>query len=47
MLIDEDIYLEHYGVKGMQWGIRNDRRSQRSNKVASKSTSKSKPKNEN
>ncbi|MBA2727658.1 MAG: hypothetical protein H0U49_05745 [Parachlamydiaceae bacterium] len=22
MVIDEDIYLEHFGVKGMQWGVR-------------------------
>jgi hypothetical protein len=44
MLIEEDRYLEHYGVMGMKWGIRNDQRSQGSNKVASKSTSKSKPK---
>lgn len=23
MIVDEDIYLEHYGKKGMQWGVRN------------------------
>lgn len=23
MIIDEEVYLEHFGVKGMHWGIRN------------------------
>ncbi len=23
MFIDEDIYMEHFGVKGMRWGVRN------------------------
>ncbi len=23
MIIEEDIYLEHYGKKGMRWGVRN------------------------
>lgn len=27
MIIDYDIYLEHYGVKGMQWGVRKERRA--------------------
>lgn len=22
MIIEEDVYIEHYGVKGMQWGVR-------------------------
>lgn len=22
MIIDEEVYLEHFGVKGMQWGVR-------------------------
>lgn len=22
MIVDEDIYLEHFGKKGMQWGVR-------------------------
>ena len=26
MIIGEERYLEHYGVKGMRWGVRNDRR---------------------
>ncbi len=39
MIIDEDIYLEHWGVKGMKWGIRNN---QSSNKKVSKTGSKSK-----
>lgn len=25
MIISEEAYLEHYGVKGMQWGVRKDR----------------------
>lgn len=25
MIISEDVYLEHYGVLGMQWGVRKDR----------------------
>lgn len=25
MIIDEELYLEHYGVKGMKWGQRNAR----------------------
>jgi hypothetical protein len=25
VIIDEDSYLEHYGVKGMRWGVRNER----------------------
>ena len=24
MIIDQETYLEHYGVKGMHWGIRNE-----------------------
>ena len=24
MIIDEDAYLEHFGVKGMRWGVRRD-----------------------
>ncbi len=24
MIIDEDVYLEHYGIKGQKWGVRND-----------------------
>lgn len=27
MLIDEEVYLEHYGKKGMKWGVRNNGRS--------------------
>ncbi len=26
MIVEEDIYLEHFGVKGMHWGVRNQRR---------------------
>lgn len=25
MIINEDVYLEHYGKKGMRWGVRKDR----------------------
>lgn len=25
MIIEEDIYLEHFGVKGMRWGVRKKR----------------------
>ncbi len=28
-----DIFLEHYGVKGMKWGIRNDLRSSKNKKL--------------
>jgi hypothetical protein len=24
VIIDEDVYLEHYGVRGMKWGVRRD-----------------------
>lgn len=27
MQITHDYYIEHYGVKGMQWGVRRDRRA--------------------
>lgn len=23
MIVDEEVYLEHFGVKGMRWGVRN------------------------
>ncbi len=39
MIIDEDIYLEHYGVRGMRWGVSNDRRggvSRKTDKAARK-----------
>lgn len=29
MIIDEDIYIEHFGVKGMRWGVRNERSTAR------------------
>lgn len=34
MIVDEEVYLEHYGVKGMQWGVRKDRKSGKSNSKA-------------
>ncbi len=27
MIIEEDIYLEHFGIKGMQWGVRKSKTS--------------------
>ena len=27
MIIDEEAYIEHFGVKGMRWGVRKDRSS--------------------
>lgn len=27
MIIDYDAYIQHYGVKGMRWGVRRDRDS--------------------
>lgn len=35
MIVDEEAFLEHYGKKGMKWGIRNERRLQRAKRVAS------------
>lgn len=23
MIIEEEVYLEHFGIKGMRWGVRN------------------------
>lgn len=28
MIIDEEVFLEHYGVKGQKWGQRRQRRAQ-------------------
>lgn len=33
-------YLAHFGVKGMRWGVRRERRLQRANRVASGTASK-------
>lgn len=27
MIIDEEVYLQHWGVKGMRWGVRNKRQN--------------------
>ncbi len=40
MIIEEDIYLEHFGVKGMQWGVRRNRSSGSSSKSSSSSRKK-------
>lgn len=29
MIINEDVYLEHYGKKGMRWGVRNNSNSKK------------------
>lgn len=29
MIINEEVYLEHFGVKGMHWGVRGTRRAQK------------------
>jgi len=34
VIIDEEVYLEHFGVKGMQWGVRRQRREARLRNVA-------------
>lgn len=39
MIIDEDVYLEHWGVKGMRWGIRNKRQNSNSEKESTSSSS--------
>jgi hypothetical protein len=39
MIVDEDLYLAHYGAKGMQWGVRSKRPdgvSRKTNKDAKK-----------
>jgi len=32
VIIDKEVYLEHYGVKGMKWGVRDNNRSGSSSK---------------
>lgn len=27
MIVEEEVYLEHFGVKGMKWGVRKERNS--------------------
>lgn len=36
MIIDEEAYLEHFGVKGMKWGVRRERRVQALERAAKK-----------
>ncbi len=36
MIIDEDIYLEHYGVLGMRWGFRQQRKEDQRNRSPGK-----------
>lgn len=38
--LEVDNFLEHYGVKGMKWGVRNDRSTSRSERKVSKSLQK-------
>lgn len=41
MIIDEDGYLEHYGTKGMKWGVRRDQsRDARTARIKSGTASK-------
>ncbi len=42
MVIDEDIYLEHFGVKGMQWGVRKSNTSSSGKTSSDNKTSKKK-----
>lgn len=28
MIVDEEVYLEHFGVRGMKWGVRKQRRKE-------------------
>lgn len=42
MIIDESTYLEHYGVKGMRWGVRRNRRLQTQSAREDKRTRKGK-----
>lgn len=28
MIVEEEVYLEHFGVKGMRWGVRKDHRTE-------------------
>ena len=34
MIINEDAYLEHYGVKGMKWGVRKEQRAYKMKRTA-------------
>lgn len=34
MIIDSDVYLEHYGVKGMKWGVRKEQRAHKMKRTA-------------
>jgi hypothetical protein len=46
VIIDEEAYLEHYGVKGMQWGVRREnRRASRERNRKRNMTARTKAKN--
>lgn len=39
MIVEEKVYLEHFGVKGMKWGVRRDWLSKRQSRIKAESAS--------
>jgi hypothetical protein len=35
MIINEDVYFEHFGIKGMKWGVQNKKDTSNADKVKS------------